>query len=61
MEPKKLAYTYDQAAAAVGVSARTLRELVARGDLAVKYVGSKPLILASDLEAWLEALPSERV
>lgn len=59
MDPKKLAYTYEQAAEAVGVSARTLRRFVDRGDLAAKYINTKPVILASELEAWLESLPSE--
>ncbi|WP_138417962.1 helix-turn-helix domain-containing protein [Sinomonas gamaensis] len=59
MDPKKLAYTYEQAAEAVGVSSRTLRRFVERGDLAAKYINSKPVILASELEAWLESLPSE--
>lgn len=56
---QKLAYTYQEAANSVGVSVRTLQRLVERGDLAVKYIGSKPVIRASELDAWLETLPSE--
>lgn len=55
----KLAYTYQEAANAVGVSVRSLQRLVERGDIAVKYIGSKPVIPAKELDAWLEALPSE--
>ena len=59
MEKKKLAYTYEEAAEATGVSARSLRRYVERGELAAKYIATKPVILASELEAWLESLPSE--
>ncbi|MFK0042057.1 helix-turn-helix domain-containing protein [Paenarthrobacter sp. NPDC090517] len=55
----KLAYTYQEAANSVGVSVRTLQRLVERGELAVKYIGSKPVIRASELDAWLDSLPSE--
>lgn len=55
----KLAYTYQEAATAVGVSVRSLQRLVERGDLAVKYIGTKPVIRASELNDWVEALPSE--
>jgi excisionase family DNA binding protein len=56
---EKRAYTYQEAANSVGVSVRTLQRLVERGDIAVKYIGSKPVIRASELDAWLETLPSE--
>lgn len=56
----KLAYTYEEAAEAVGVSVRTIRRLVHDGDLAAKYPTSKPVIPASELEAWFESLSSER-
>lgn len=56
---QKLAYTYQEAASSVGVSVRTLQRLVERGEIAVKYIGSKPVIRATELDAWLETLPSE--
>lgn len=59
MDKKKLSYTYEEAAASTGLSARYIRQLVAAGDIAVKYAGTKPLIQATELEAWLDALPSE--
>lgn len=58
---KKLSYTYDEAAAAVGVSSRTIRQLVADGDLTAKYIGRKPVIKATELSDWLDTLPSEPV
>ena len=58
-ELQKLAYSYQEAAEAVGVSAATLRRHVNNGDLAVRYIGSKPVIQADELRAWLDALPSE--
>lgn len=56
---EKRAYTYQEAATSVGVSVRTIQRLVERGDIAVKYIGSKPVIRASELDEWLETLPSE--
>jgi excisionase family DNA binding protein len=55
----KIAYTYQEAAGSVGVSVRTIQRLVERGDIAAKYIGSKPVIPASELSDWLESLPSE--
>ena len=56
---EKRAYTYQEASASVGVSVRTLQRLVERGDIVAKYVGTKPVIPAKELDAWLETLPSE--
>ncbi|MFE4078538.1 helix-turn-helix domain-containing protein [Paenarthrobacter sp. YIM B13468] len=55
----KLAFTYQEAADSVGVSVRSLQRIVERGEMAVKYIGSKPVIPAAELAAWLESLPSE--
>ena len=56
----RLSYTIPEAAAAVGVSEWTIRAEIRANRLAARYVGSKPLIPASELEAWLESLPSEK-
>ena len=56
-----LAYTIPEAALAVSVSTDTIRAAIRRGDLAPRYVGRKAIIPASELDAWLHALPSERV
>jgi excisionase family DNA binding protein len=55
-----LAYTLTDAAAAVGLSERTLRDAIGEGSLTAHYSGRKPLIRPADLEAWLESLPTER-
>jgi hypothetical protein len=55
----KLAYTLQEAADAVGMKLSALRAIIAKGDLAVKYPNSKPVIPADELKAWLDSLPSE--
>jgi hypothetical protein len=54
-----LAYSIDDAAAAVGYSSDTIRRQIDKGNLSVRYANRKPVILRSELEAWLESLPSE--
>lgn len=57
----KIAYTYDEAAEAVGLSERTIRGAVAEGELVAHYrKGTAPRIKAADLEAWVESWPTER-
>jgi excisionase family DNA binding protein len=56
----KLAYTYDEAAAEVGLSRRAIEREVSENRLVASYYRSKPLILNSELQRWLEALPTER-
>lgn len=56
---QKLAYSIDEAAEASGYSSDTIRRAIRNSDLAVKYANTKPVVLASELEAWLTALPSE--
>lgn len=55
----KLAYTYDEAAAATGAGRRALQDAVRDGNLVASYVGTKPLIPADELERWLKSLPHE--
>lgn len=55
----KIAFTIEEAAAALGYSTDTVRRAIRNNDLAVKYYNTKPIILASELQAWAEALPSE--
>lgn len=55
----KLAYTLPEAADMAGTSVSVLRRKIANNDLTVRYIGHKPVVLASELEAWLEALPTE--
>ena len=51
-----ISYSVAGASEHTGVSVDVIR----RGDLAPRYFGSKPLIPAAELEAWLASLPSER-
>jgi excisionase family DNA binding protein len=57
----RIAYSVEEAAEAVGMSARTIRRAVADGELVQHVVrGSMPRILRGDLEAWIAAAPTER-
>lgn len=56
----KLAYSIEEAAEATAYSTDTIRRAIRNNDLSVKYANSKPVILASELESWLNALPSTR-
>jgi excisionase family DNA binding protein len=48
-EIRRIAYLLDEAAAATGLSRRTLERAIARGELPRKKVGTRSIILASDL------------
>ena len=58
--PAPLAYTIEDAAAAAGVSKSTLNRAIANGDLIRRYPNRIPVIMASELNAWLESLPLEK-
>ena len=51
-----VAYDLNSAAAAAGVHKRTVDPAIARGDFAVRYPSSKPIILHTELLAWAESL-----
>jgi len=53
----KLAYSIPEAADVASTSVSVLRRKIANNDLTVRYIGTKPVILADELKAWLEALP----
>ena len=55
----KLAFSIEEAAAATGYSTDSIRKAIRNNDLAVKYANSKPVILATELQEWLEALPPQ--
>ncbi len=55
----KIAYTWREAAAAVGVSVSTLRAAVHLGELQPGYSGNKPLFAESELRRWVEELPRD--
>jgi hypothetical protein len=56
---RKLAYTLDEAAARVGVSASLLRAQIDHNYLVARYVNPKPVIAHDDLVSWLNNLPTE--
>lgn len=56
---EKLAYTYSEAASAIGVSRELLRREVDADRLVPSYVASKPLFPADELRRWLSTLPNE--
>jgi len=51
------AYSVPQVMAKIGVGRDKLYHLIREGKLPARKLGRKTLILASDLEAFLEALP----
>ena len=53
-----LAYPLADAALAAGVAPRTLTRAIADGALVARYAGTKVLIRADDLAAWLDSLPT---
>jgi len=55
-----LAYSVIGAAAATGLSVSTIENLIRDGDLNVRYAGSKRVVPASELLAYIEALPYDR-
>ena len=57
--PGKLAYSLNQAAGLVSVSADTLRLAVQRHELVASFVGRKALVTLEDLQSWLDRLPWE--
>jgi excisionase family DNA binding protein len=52
--------TYDEAAAALAVSRRTVERLVARGDLPVVEIGGCRRVAREDLAAFVASLPRRR-
>lgn len=53
------AFNVQEAAALCGISADVVRAAIRRGDLIAKYPSSRPIILAAELDTWLERLPTE--
>jgi len=57
----KIAYTVTEAAAAVGVSRKTLLASVRAGTLDHRWLTAQKLLIPRDaLLAWIESLPDER-
>lgn len=60
MTEQPIAFDLQSAAAAVGLSDRTLRDAIADGSLTAHYQGRKPLILRDDLIEYIRSLPTEK-
>lgn len=54
-----VSYELAGAAAATGLSDRTIRKAIKDGDLTAHYLGTKPVITVADLADWIESLPTE--
>lgn len=57
-ENSRLAYSIVEAARMSGVSRSTLYEVIANGELPVRKLGRRTLVLHGDLTAWLQSLPT---
>ena len=55
----KIAFSIEEAAEATGYSTDTIRRALRNSDMTASYANSKPVILATELQEWLEALPTE--
>lgn len=55
-----VSYSLAGAVAASGISDKTIRQAIKDRDLVAHYVGTKPVVMATDLAEWIESLPTER-
>ena len=58
--PQPLAYSVKDAAEATGISASLLEQFIARGDITPRWVNSKRVLPAAELQAWIDALPYDK-
>jgi hypothetical protein len=56
----KLAYTIPEAAELCSVSETSLKDAIDRRELTKRYPSSRPVVLTSELQRWLESLPTEK-
>ena len=55
----KLAYSIPEAAEVASTSVSVLRRKIAAHELTVRYIGTKPVVLAEELASWLQSLGTE--
>lgn len=60
-DPALLAYSVPQLAAALGISDRQLYKHIDRGDLTVKFSGTKKIVPAAEARRFLAELPDEDI
>ena len=53
------AYTIQDAADLAGVSKEVIRAHIKRGNLTARYPSTRPVILAAELDEWLNNLPTD--
>lgn len=58
LDPRKLAYTIAEAAAASGLSDDTLYRKHHAGEITMRKAGRRTLIMAEDLQRLIQALPA---
>jgi len=54
----RIAYTVDEVVELLGVGRTTLYEAIKAGDLQTKKLGRRTLILAEELDRWVDSLPA---
>ncbi|MDJ0324964.1 helix-turn-helix domain-containing protein [Cryobacterium sp. PH31-AA6] len=55
-----LAYSVVEAAEAIGISASKLEQIIARGDIAPRWIDGKRILTAVELLAYLDSLPFDK-
>jgi excisionase family DNA binding protein len=58
---ERLAFSIKEAAAAVGLSRRTLYQLIGAGLLDARKAGSRTIIVAASLRSYVASLPEARI
>lgn len=54
-----VSYRVPDAVKATGIGESFIRNAIRNSDLIAHYIGTKPVVLATDLHAWIESLPTE--
>lgn len=54
---RPVAYSVSNVLQLVGISRTKLYQVVGSGQLKIRKIGNRTIILAADLEAWLDSLP----
>lgn len=60
MDISPLAFSVTEAARRAGIGRTLIYEIINRGELRVKKLGRRSLILADDLQRWLSRLPEAK-
>ncbi|MCR6671496.1 AlpA family transcriptional regulator [Devosia ginsengisoli] len=54
---KPVAYSVPDVLKMIGISRTTFYQLVKSGEIKVRKVGTRSIVLSKDLEAWVQQLP----